>query len=197
MHGLWGEKEEETSKTKTTSRRPRLNRCPGRVGPKGGVTKAISVVHPTAIAKTSGGGRDAKKLLQGLETYVGNETGLITPPASIPTRTMGRENDPREENIYLTVATAKLPQGWYLPPTKLSTPAPTPPKVRMVDGMLEEVTQPFTSVEIRGHNDGDAMVIDEVDAQVEGGYADWRERHLRPLLMLSPEATQSRKRLAR
>ena len=191
MGGLW--EEEETSKTKTTSRRPRLNRRPGRVGPKGGVTKAVAAVPKAA----NNGGRGAKKLLRGLETYAGKETGLITPPTSIPTRTMGRDDDPREENVCLTVATAKLPEGWYLPPTKLSTPAPTPPKVRMVDGMLEEVTQPSTSVDIRRHSDGDAMVIDEVDMQVEGEHADWKERHLRPLLMLSPEATQDRMMLVR
>jgi hypothetical protein len=107
----------------------------------------------------------------------------ITPPDTIPTC-----------EDHLTVPTLKLSRD---PKLRVSIPRRSQRKfaaqLRVVDGMVEAVTQPFTS---NVCNDSESMESKDAavkaDAQLKREYAEWRERHLRPFLRLSPEATPDR-----
>jgi hypothetical protein len=56
--------------------------------------------------------------------------------------------------------------------------------------MVEEVTQPFTSHVDQLTESKDTAL--KADAQLKHEFAEWRERHLRPFLRLSPEASPER-----
>ena len=105
---------------------------------------------------------------------------LITPPDTIPGC-----------NDYLTVPTLRFsrPPGRRVLIPRRTQRNPSP-QLRVVDGMVEEVTQPFTAQVDVVTTSKDSCA--KADAQLKHEYAEWRERHLRPFLRFSPEASAGR-----
>ncbi|KAK4448365.1 hypothetical protein QBC34DRAFT_465704 [Podospora aff. communis PSN243] len=123
--------------------------------------------------------------------------GLPTPPDTIPTPTSTTPICDR----YLTIPTLQLTRN-HDPNLKISIPRGSQRKyiarLRVVNGMVEEVTQPFTpnhevdklaeSKELaEGRN-----YAEKADAQLKREYAEWREKCLRGFLRFSPEPSGER-----
>ncbi|KAK0620091.1 hypothetical protein B0T14DRAFT_566872 [Immersiella caudata] len=149
-------------------------------GPLNGKTIKSPGCTPTVRRNTNPPAKVAPKPAWVASQTKTHAVALPTPPDTIPTAPIC--------DRHLTIPTLPLTRD---PNLRVSIPRRSQrkciAKFRVMNGMVDEVTQPFSPKVDEMSESKDYAA--KADAQLKREYAEWSEKQLRPLLRFSPEAS--------